>query len=202
MITNTGSNTDLFTDFSFAVNDAIDETQMRVLATASFVEQGQNVVFVGGIGSGKTKLAGILRMAAESRGYTSAYLHELHYHWLHGDDSPLKIDLLLINEVDQWLRYEPDRLRELLTKRAESRKATILLICSHGWTKTLGAATGVPVSEVANMPTRRLSEALIDDRFSRFDINMLWHVVYTGTYNHRPVLKAQAEQRYRNSLGL
>ncbi len=191
MITSSGSNTDLFADFSFAVNDVIDETQLRVLATASFVDQGQNVVFVGGEGSGKSKLAEILRIAAEGRGHTSAYLHGPHHHWWVGDDSPLKPDLLLIDEVDQWMGFEPCQLKTLLTRRAESRKATILLVSSYGWNKTIGKRIGVQAAAAANVPLRRMSEALIEERFSRRETEIVWHLVYTGTYNHRPALIAQ-----------
>jgi DNA replication protein DnaC len=60
--------------FDFSYQPSIDEKRIRTLATGRFVANGENVVFLGPPGVGKTHLAIALGLEAVARGYSVYFL--------------------------------------------------------------------------------------------------------------------------------
>jgi len=56
-------------DFDFEVQESVDESKMRRLARLDFIEENENVVFLGPPGVGKTHLATALGVCAVEGGY-------------------------------------------------------------------------------------------------------------------------------------
>jgi DNA replication protein DnaC len=64
-----------FDDFDFTFQPSIDKKQIDELATMRFLENGENVVFLGPPGVGKTPLASALGMAAARNRCSTYYIH-------------------------------------------------------------------------------------------------------------------------------
>ena len=60
-------------DFDFGFQPSIDKRQIDELATMRFVENAENIVFLGSPGVGKTHLANALGMVAAKNRYSTYY---------------------------------------------------------------------------------------------------------------------------------
>lgn len=140
--------------FDFAFNGALDAAQVHELATAAFVGRGENLLLVGGPGTGKTVIADAVHKEAIKRGLTCENLHSA---WsdLAGDEliAPgpgyigfngeprglrrhlLDCDLLIIDEIGSWLHAAPSAVLMLIGRRIELGKSNILLASSLQWNR-------------------------------------------------------------------
>ena len=62
-------------DFDFSFQPSIDKRQIDELATMRFVENAENIVFLGPPGVGKTHLATALGMVAAQNRYSTHYIN-------------------------------------------------------------------------------------------------------------------------------
>ena len=62
-------------DFDFSFQPSIDRKQIDELATMRFVENGENIVFLGPPGVGKTHLATAMGMVAAQSSYSTYYIN-------------------------------------------------------------------------------------------------------------------------------
>jgi len=62
-------------DFDFSFQPSIDKKQIEELATMRFLENGENVVFLGPPGVGKTHLASALGMSAARHRFSTYYIN-------------------------------------------------------------------------------------------------------------------------------
>ncbi|MDP3506559.1 MAG: ATP-binding protein [Candidatus Melainabacteria bacterium] len=137
--------------FDFAFN-ALDPVQVHEIATAAFVGRGENLLLVGGAGTGKTVIAMEVRQQATARGLSCEYLHSVSSHFAeeqlvaHGPgfmgstgnqhglrENLLDCDLLLVDEAERWIEAAPVAFMLLLGRRIELGKSNILVIPSYGW---------------------------------------------------------------------
>ena len=67
-------------DFDFSFQPSIDKRQIDELATMRFLENGENVVFLGPPGVGKTHLASALGLVAAQHRFSTYYIncHQRH----------------------------------------------------------------------------------------------------------------------------
>ena len=65
-------------EFDFGFQPSIDESQVRELASLTFVSQAANLVLLGPPGVGKTHLAVALGLEAISRGYGAYFVRAYH----------------------------------------------------------------------------------------------------------------------------
>ena len=65
--------------FDFSFQPPVDQKQIKELATLRFIENGENVIFLGPPGVGKTDLAIALGLTAVAQGYGVYFItiHEL-----------------------------------------------------------------------------------------------------------------------------
>ncbi len=125
--------------FPFEQKPEINKTQIMTLSGLDFLQQGENIVFIGKTGTGKTGLAtGILRQALLNgyRGrfyYVQDLLDEL-YDSLADRTTPklfrylCNLDLLLLDELG-YLTLKPEQMNaffKLLTERYDANKSTII----------------------------------------------------------------------------
>ena len=61
-------------DFDFSFQPSIDKRQIGELATMRFLENGENVVFLGPPGVGKTHLASALGLVAAQHRFSTYYI--------------------------------------------------------------------------------------------------------------------------------
>jgi len=96
--------------YDFTCQPKLDKSQVMELSACRFIEQKQNVVFMGKPGVGKTHLANALGLEALSKGYSVMIVHanslidQLHRSKADGKYQLMikklgKIDLLIIDEV-------------------------------------------------------------------------------------------------------
>lgn len=142
--------------FDFAFN-ALDSAQVHEIATAAFVGRGENLLLVGGAGTGKTVIATEVRQQATALGLSSEYLHSVSSHFAeeqlvaHGPgfmgstgnqhglrENLLDCDLLLVDEAERWIEAAPVAFMLLLGRRIELGKSNILVIPSYGWKRMHG----------------------------------------------------------------
>lgn len=62
-------------DFDFSFQPSIDKRQIEELATMRFLENGENIVFLGPPGVGKTHLASALGMVAARHRFSTYYIN-------------------------------------------------------------------------------------------------------------------------------
>ena len=62
-------------DFDFSFQPSIDKRQIEELATMRFLENGENIVFLGPPGVGKTHLASALGMLAARHRFSTYYIN-------------------------------------------------------------------------------------------------------------------------------
>ena len=62
-------------DFDFSFQPSIDKRQIDELATMRFLENGENVVFLGPLGVGKTHLASALGLVAAQHRFSTYYIN-------------------------------------------------------------------------------------------------------------------------------
>ena len=125
-------------DFDFAFQPTIDPKHISDLATCRFINTKENVILVGGSGTGKTHLAISLALKALSKEYSvyfttvSDLLYNLHI--AKADNSyPRKLkqivayDLLVLDELGfkQLPKYSSDDFFAIISKRYE-HKSTII----------------------------------------------------------------------------
>lgn len=141
--------------FDFALNGALDETSTHAIASAAFVDRAENLLLIGGPGTGKTMIARAVEKGARANGKTFDYLDYPDLSPIGNrlfDDGPcyitgtaagpglrrdlLDCDLLLVDEAHEWLAMA-DLFSTLLRKRTSSGKSTILVITSTGWQSML-----------------------------------------------------------------
>jgi len=152
----------LLADFDFPFQTGVDKTQIMHLATLSFVEQGQGVIFAGSSGTGKSHLAKALMLDACQKLYRCRYTtaSQMLSDLLAGlaDDSleqKLKIytrpQILLIDEVGfDRLEQESARNAALFFKVIDARygKLSTWLTTNIDF-KALGDYLGDPVVTTA-----------------------------------------------------
>ena len=138
--------------FDFAFNGALDPAQVHEIATAAFVGRGENLLLVGGAGTGKTVIATAVREQATTLGLTSEYLSGGYWHFAedqlvaHGPGfmgssgnqhglrrNLLDCDVLVVDEADRWLEAAPAAFMLLLGRRVELGKSNVLVAYTHSW---------------------------------------------------------------------
>lgn len=62
-------------DFDFSFQPSIEKRQLDELATMRFLENGENIVFLGPLGVGKTHLASALGMVAARHRFSTYYIN-------------------------------------------------------------------------------------------------------------------------------
>ena len=149
--------------FPFEKQPGVNKAQINALAGLDFIERGENIVFVGNAGTGKSGLAaGILREALLSgyrgRFYNAQDLMDELYASL-ADRSSAKLmkhlcrfDVLLIDEIG-YLSLKPEQVNaffKLMEERYTRKRSTIL-------------TTNLPYSEWYDLFQRKnLVDALLD----------------------------------------
>lgn len=139
-----------FDRFDCAFN-SIDEQKLRSLLGVEFVRKGENLLVLGGAGSGKTDIAAQIETEVTRLGFSSHHLHLdssipasasaclLDFPEPLLDRVPnfrqelLEVDVLVVEEAHRWLLVLPRDFMLLLCERIASGKTNILLIPSHGW---------------------------------------------------------------------
>lgn len=61
-------------NFDFSFQESIEEREIRNLMTLSFIENKENIVFVGSSGVGKTHLAAAIGLEAATNGYSTQFI--------------------------------------------------------------------------------------------------------------------------------
>jgi len=125
--------------FPFERQPNLNKSQIMSLAGTAFVERGQNIVFIGETGTGKSGLAmGLLRQALTAgyrgRFYDVQFLLDDLYSSL-ADRSTAKIlkklcgyDILVLDELG-YLTLSPEQMNaffKLMSERYQSNKSTII----------------------------------------------------------------------------
>lgn len=140
------------TDFDFAFNGVLDPVLVREIATAAFVGRGENLLLVGGCATGKTVIANAVCDQAKAIGMTSECLRRFDPEYSHSEllaysdglvgvsavkqalrQELLDCDVLLVDEVEWWLRAAPKSFLILLGRRIELGKSNILAAHSASW---------------------------------------------------------------------
>lgn len=140
--------------FDFEFNGALDPAQVHEIATAAFVGRGENLLLVGGAGTGKTVIASAVMDEAGKLGLSSQYLsspctasaaqmlvsYGAAYIGSTQDrpglrDELLNCDLLVVDEAERWMEGAPVAFMLLLGRRIELGKTNILVIPSYGWAR-------------------------------------------------------------------
>lgn len=62
-------------DFDFSYQPSINKTQILDLMTLRFIEENENILFIGSSGVGKTHLATAIGIEASSRRYSTYFIH-------------------------------------------------------------------------------------------------------------------------------
>lgn len=148
--------------FDFAFNGTLDPAQVQEIATAAFVGRGENLLLVGGPGTGKTVIAMEVREQATALGLSSEYLHgcDAHFadqqlvssgpgfmgsidnqHGLRG--TLLDCDVLLVDEAERWFESAPAAFVLLLGRRIELGKSNILTSYSGSWRRLFSTEAGL-----------------------------------------------------------
>ena len=127
------------TSFPFKRQPNLNKSQILSLAGTAFVERGQNIVFIGDTGTGKSGLAmGLLRQALTAgyrgRFYDVQFLLDDLYSSL-ADRSTAKVlkklcgyDVLVLDELG-YLTLRPEQMNaffKLMSERYQSNKSTII----------------------------------------------------------------------------
>jgi len=130
-------------NFDFAFNSEVNEAQVRQLATADFIDRGENVLIIGGPATGKSHIARVIEQAARQRGLKTVEI------WLSASviadldllasgfgergfkAELLDCDLLIIDEADK--RIASLLVLTLLRQRARLGKSSVLTSYSSTW---------------------------------------------------------------------
>ncbi len=125
-------------DFDFSFQPSIDQKVVSEVASCNFINRAENVILIGGSGTGKTHLATSFGMKALDQGYrvlfkrVSDLIYELHTS--RADNSYqkkikdlLSYDLLILDELGfkQLPKYSAEDLFNIIARRYE-QKATII----------------------------------------------------------------------------
>lgn len=143
------SNPHSLANFDYAFNGTLDPAQVQEIATAAFVARGENLLLVGGPGTGKTVIAMEVREQATALGLSSEYLHGCDAHFAdlqlidHGPgyvgsrqarpgllEKLLNCDVLVVDEAERWLEAVPAAFMVLLGRRIELGKSNVLITYS------------------------------------------------------------------------
>lgn len=135
--------------FDFAFNGTLDPAQVQEITTAAFIGRGENLLLMGGAGTGKTVIATAVREKATALGLSSEYLHSCDVHdasWQlidrgHGFigsrqgrpgllEALLECDVLVVDEAERWLEAIPAAFMVLLGRRIELGKSNVLVTYS------------------------------------------------------------------------
>ncbi|MBI4059032.1 ATP-binding protein [Candidatus Microgenomates bacterium] len=126
-------------DFDFDFQPNINKQQIMELASCRFIERGENIIFLGKSGVGKTHLIISLGMEAIDKLYSVRYLHigdlieSINRTTNNGDDlykllkNLLRFRLLILDEMNPY-NVSPESskfLFKLLWERHEQRRSTI-----------------------------------------------------------------------------
>ncbi|HNB18597.1 MAG TPA: ATP-binding protein [Candidatus Obscuribacter sp.] len=161
---------DPFSGFDFQAHGT-DEGLVRALADLTFIRKGENVLVLGGIGSGKTTLAGILAKQASLHGLTVQTIDAPSCYYPRLPTRYLECDLLLLDEAHIWVDVAPLALLALILKRHELGKSTILVCVDSNWQRMLAQAKAGTIRTDANRE-RLLLEGLSDQ--SAFSPALTW----------------------------
>lgn len=155
--------------FDFAFNGALDPAQVHEIATAAFIGRGENLLLVGGAGTGKTVIAMEVRKQASALGLSSEYLVSGYsfaedqlvargpgflgctgnQHGLRED--LLNCDLLVVDEADRWMQFSQTAFLVLIGRRIELGKSNVLVASTGGW-KSLFRRDGTTARRQSMMP--------------------------------------------------
>lgn len=124
--------------FDFEFQSTINKSQVLDIASCSFIQKKQNIVFMGNPGTGKTHLASAIGMRALLQGYRVLFLSshdlikELNQSKADGTyylklESYVKVDLLIIDEIGfkKFTQSGADDFFELVNQRYESKSIII-----------------------------------------------------------------------------
>lgn len=135
---------DLFMTFNFELNGTIERERLVHLFTLNFLQAGENLAILGGIGTGKTSIATALRAEAQASGRTTEQLLGFCNSDLGNpgamtqnppfpfDDRLIQCDLLMVDEASARLRdLHAARFLALIALRTELKRATMLIMDSR-----------------------------------------------------------------------
>ncbi len=125
--------------FPFKKQPGVEKSRIRSLAGLDFIKKGQNIVFIGKTGVGKTGLAvGLLRQALldgyRGRSYNAQDLMDVLYASLADRTTPkllrrlCRLELLLVDELG-YLTLKPEQMNaffKLMAERYRTNKSTII----------------------------------------------------------------------------
>ncbi|CAN5157876.1 hypothetical protein BH11CYA1_BH11CYA1_07600 [soil metagenome] len=158
------------------------------IVTASFVQRSENLMLLGGPGSGMEPLARDIAKVADALGMTSAVLPFSHDSWPHDEllqprahaftgwernarpyrEDLLNSDVLVVNDSHLWLEAAPIVMLVLLSMRAEKGKSTILVATSEGWQHMLDEERFAAALAESNFHESTLIADLEDSETVRF----------------------------------
>ncbi|MDR3613204.1 MAG: ATP-binding protein [Candidatus Obscuribacterales bacterium] len=129
--------------------NGIDEAKLRQLVSTEFIQRGENLLIIGGAGSGKSAIAKEIVREATLRGLlctqVSDYDPRATTHFLdmgrealedgssRFHSSWLEPDLLIVDEAQRLLEDASHEFTFLLCQRIALGKSNLLLVASHGW---------------------------------------------------------------------
>ena len=143
---NQTSNTNPLSDFDFEFNGTLCPDEVRQLASATFINKGENLLLVGDGGTGKTMLARAAVASARDNGNSVVWLAVPTPMSLQDDlldhgpgfigsrnsrpgyrEELLQCDVLLVDETERWLNIGGLMFLALLAKRSQLGKSTVLV---------------------------------------------------------------------------
>lgn len=125
-------------DFDFNFQPSINKNQILDLATCSFIENGENIIFMGKPGTGKTHLANAIGLKALLKGFTVHFItahdliKELHQSKADGTyymriQNYVKPDLIIIDEIGfkRFTQNGVDDFFEIVNQRYEKKSIIV-----------------------------------------------------------------------------
>jgi len=180
--------------FDFSKAPHLDETLIRQLATGSYIEKAEPIIFIGEPGTGKTHLATSLGYACAESGISVRFVtaSQLANSLIEAKDARVlnrlnahyqRFGVLIIDELGYLplSKIDAELVFQVLSVRQEQRPVII--------------TTNLPFSEWTNVFTdHRLCRAVIDRLTHRA------HIIETGTQSARltETLKRQAKRLGKN----
>lgn len=159
----TSSNTNLLADFDFAFNGTLCPDEVRQIASAAFINKGENLLLVGDVATGKTMIAGAAIASARESGKSVMWLTMPTPMSMPDDlldyglgfigsrnsrpgyrEELLQCDALAVDEAERWLHFGGLLFLGLLAKRSQLGKSTVLVATTAGLQSALNLQVSQP----------------------------------------------------------